>query len=169
MEQIMEILSFEPFYYSVAIIVLLLFVIILLCMEISTKKKLKKIIKKYEVFMGGKDAKTLEETVFSRFEQVDKLWDFTKSNEREIAAIKENLLIAYQKVGLVKYDAYNEMGGKLSFVLCMLDKQNNGYMVNSMHNREGCYTYMKEIVGGESQVVLSEEETEALEKAMYGK
>lgn len=169
MEQVMEMLSFSPFYYSLAIMVLLFLVIILFCMEIATKKKLKKLTQKYDTFMGGKDAKTLEETVFSRFEQVDKLWDFTKSNEREIASIKENLLHAYQKVGLVKYDAYNEMGGKLSFVVVLLDKQNNGYMINSMHNREGCYSYMKEIVGGEAKVVLSEEETEALEKAIYGK
>lgn len=169
MEQIMEMLSFESFYYTAAIVVLLLVIIILLFMEISTKRKLKKVTDKYEVFMGGKDAKKLEETVFERFEQVDKLWDFTKNNEREIAEIKENLLITYQKVGLVKYDAYNEMGGKLSFVLCMLDKDNNGFMMNSMHNREGCYTYVKEIFDGEAQVVLSEEETKALEKAVNGK
>lgn len=169
MEQIMKMLSFDGFYYTVAIVVLLLFIIILLCIEIATKSKLKKTIKKYEAFMGGKDAKNLEETILSRFEQVDKLWDFTKSNEKEIADIKTNLLITYQKVGLVKYDAYNEMGGRLSFVLCMLDKENNGFMMNSMHNREGCYTYMKEIFDGESQVVLSEEEAEALEKAMNGK
>lgn len=169
MEEIMEMLSFENFYYTAAIAFLLIFVIVLLCIEISTKRKLKKITKKYETFMGGKDAKKLEETVFSRFEQVDRLSDFTKKNEQEIADIKKNLLITYQKVGLVKYDAYNEMGGGLSFVLCMLDKENNGFMMNSMHNREGCYTYMKEIVSGESKVVLSEEETNALEKAIYGK
>ena len=72
----------------------------------------------------------------------------------------------YQKMGLIKYDAFNEMGGKLSFSLAMLDVKNNGFIINAMHTREGCYTYIKEIVDGNSIIVLSEEEKEALSRAM---
>ena len=72
----------------------------------------------------------------------------------------------YKKVGIVKYDAFNEMGGKLSFALAMLDKSNNGYVINAIHSREGCYTYAKEIVRGESFITLGEEEKKALEKAV---
>lgn len=168
MEQIMEMLTFSPFYYSVGISVLLLLIVVLFILVVNSKKKLKALSRKYDSFMRGKDAETLEDTILSRFKQVDELWDFSRKNEKEITAVKENLRHAYQKVGLVKYDAYNEMGGKLSFVVVLLDKENNGYMINAMHNREGCYTYMKEIIAGESQVVLSEEESEALDKAIYG-
>ena len=73
----------------------------------------------------------------------------------------------FQKVGIVKYDAFNEMGGKLSFVITLLDGNNNGYIINSMHSREGCYNYIKEIVKGESYIELSEEEAESLERAIY--
>ena len=72
----------------------------------------------------------------------------------------------YQKMGLIKYDAFNEMGGKLSFSLAMLDGRNNGYIINAMHTREGCYTYIKEIIDGNSIIMLSEEEKEALKMAM---
>ena len=72
----------------------------------------------------------------------------------------------YQKMGLVKYDAFNEMGGKLSFSLAMLDVKNNGFIINAMHTREGCYTYIKEIIDGNSVIVLSGEEQEALNNAM---
>ena len=72
----------------------------------------------------------------------------------------------YQKMGLVKYDAFHEMGGKLSFSLAMLDEKNNGYIINAMHSREGCYTYIKEIIDGNSVIVLAEEEQEALNQAM---
>ena len=48
--------------------------------------------------------------------------------------------LTYQKMGLIKYDAFNEMGGKLSFSLAMLDVRNNGFIINAMHTREGCYT-----------------------------
>ena len=67
---------------------------------------------------------------------------------------------------LVKYDAFNEMGGKLSFSLAMLDVKNNGFIINAMHTREGCYTYIKEIIDGNSVIVLSGEEQEALNNAM---
>ena len=75
----------------------------------------------------------------------------------------------YTKLGIVKYDAFNEMGGKLSFALAMLDNSNNGYIINAMHSREGCYTYIKEIIDGNSIIALSEEEKEALEMAMKSK
>ena len=73
--------------------------------------------------------------------------------------------ITYQKKGLVKYDAFREMSGALSYSLALLDKENNGVLISSMYSREGCYTYIKEIIKGESFVVLSEEERSALEEA----
>lgn len=57
--------------------------------------------------------------------------------------------------------------GKLSFALTMLDNDNNGWILNSMHSRDGCYTYIKEIVRGESYIELSEEEAESLDQAVY--
>lgn len=165
MEEIMDMLSFEPFYYSAAVVVLLILFLIVFFMEINTKRKLKRLTKKYEQFMKGKDGESLEKSVLSRFEQVDSLWEQTKENKKEIQAIQKNLLKTYQKLGLVKYDAYDGMGGLLSFVLVMLDKQDNGYIINAVHNREGCYTYMKEIIAGESALELSKEETEALNQA----
>ena len=77
-----------------------------------------------------------------------------------------SLQCSFQKIGLVKYDAFKEMGGKLSFSLCLLDNNDNGFLITSMHStREGCYTYAKEIIKGESYVVLAEEERKALEQA----
>ena len=73
----------------------------------------------------------------------------------------------YQKVGIVRYDAFNEMGGNLSFVLTMLNDQNSGWLLNAMHSREGCYTYIKEIINGKSYVELGEEEKESLERAIF--
>ena len=53
-----------------------------------------------------------------------------------------------------------------SFALAMLDKENSGFVLNAIHSREGCYTYVKEIVKGESYIVLGEEEKEALRQAV---
>ena len=85
---------------------------------------------------------------------------------KQIKAISGQLTTAYQKIGLVKYDAFKEIGGKLSFVLVLLTEDNNGFILNSMHStKEGCYTYAKEVVNGEAFVILSEEEQQALEEA----
>ena len=61
------------------------------------------------------------------------------------------------------------MGGQLSFALAMLDRKNNGFLLNTVHNREGSYTYVKEILDGKSEINLSEEEEKALNKAINAK
>ena len=145
---------------AVLSLILLIFIII-----VSVKQG--KLNKKYKKFMTGASGENLEGQVIARFADIDKLKaDSSKTNE-EVAKVKENLLITYQKVGVVKYDAFKEMGGKLSFVMALLDKRNNGILLNSVHSsREGCYTYMKEIIKGESFLELSEDEKKALNQAI---
>ena len=65
-----------------------------------------------------------------------------------------------------KYDAFDDVGGKLSFALALLDKENTGLILNAVHSRDNCFLYLKEIVKGESYVMLSQEEVEALRKAV---
>ena len=157
--ELLELIGIDPAYILIgmtALIVILLITVIVLIVKTSGLKK------KYNAFMQGKDGKTLEDTIINRFEQLDETSKLSKANSNEIKKITENLKITYQKVGIVKYDAFNEMGGKLSFALALLDKNNNGFVLNAMHSREGCYTYIKEIVNGESYIVLAEEEKNAL-------
>ena len=116
--------------------------------------------------MSGKNAKTLEEVLVKRLNQVDALMEANKKNEADINQIFETLKGTFEKIGLVKYDAFNEMGGKLSFSLAMLNQKNDGFIINAMHSREGCYTYIKEIIDGNSIINLSDEEKEALEMAV---
>lgn len=58
------------------------------------------------------------------------------------------------------------MGGKLSYSLALLDENNNGFILNSVHSTEGCYSYTKEIRNGQSSISLGEEEKQALDIAM---
>lgn len=126
-----------------------------------------KINKKYQIFMSGEDGKSLEKEIMHRFLQIDALTEGQDMLAKHMKEIDETLLLTYQKVGVVKYDAFQEMGGKLSFTLAMLNDENDGFIINSMHSsREGCYTYIKEIIKGESFVILSEEEKQALQRAL---
>jgi len=76
---------------------------------------------------------------------------------------------AYQKCGIVKYDAFKQMGGKLSFSLALLNRKNDGFVLNSVHSSDGCYTYTKEIKDGKSDISLGEEEQQALALAIGSK
>lgn len=116
--------------------------------------------------MDGKNAKTLEESIKSRMDQIDYLISSNQKNENEIKRILKSMKNTFQKVGLVKYDAFQEMGGKLSFSLALLNEINDGFIINAMHSREGCYTYIKEVIDGNSIIALGDEEKEALEMAI---
>ena len=73
---------------------------------------------------------------------------------------------SYQKFGMVKYNAFKGMGGNLSFAFAMLDYTNSGFVFNSVHSREGCYLYLKEVDRGQTETLLGNEEKEALERAL---
>ena len=141
-------------------------ILILFILNIVALVKIGKMKKKYNAFMEGKDAKSLEETVLNRFKEIDDLKVNQELQNKDIQVLKATILKTYQKFGLVKYDAFNEMGGQLSFALAMLDRKNNGFLLNTVHNREGSYTYVKEILDGKSEINLSEEEEKALNKAV---
>lgn len=128
--------------------------------------KIKKMKLTYTSFMSGKDGKSLEEVILKRFKEVDELKKEDAAKKVQLDDINESLRYAFSKMGMVKYDAFNEMGGKLSFALALLDNRNNGFLINAMHSREGCYTYVKEIINGESYINLGEEEKKALNKAI---
>lgn len=141
------------------ILVLLIFVIVILVKTSKLKKRL-------DVLTRGNDAATLEENIMELYEDNQFLKQYAEKNKKDLRALSKQLEKAYQKMGLVKYDAFHQMGGQLSFSLCLLDENNNGFIINSVHSTEGCYSYTKEIKAGESAIDLGEEEAEALSIAM---
>ena len=141
-------------------------IVVLLVLYIVNIVKMSNLKKRLNKFMEGKDAKSLEDEVNTKFKEIEDLKASNVKNNSRLDAIEEEMLKVYKKVGIVKYDAFNEMGGKLSFALCCLDKTNNGYVINAMHSREGCYTYIKEIVNGEAYITLGDEEKQALDMAI---
>lgn len=159
---ITELLGIDSDYIIIALVAITLILFILYIINIVQMANLKK---RYRIFMSGKNAKNLEKTLIERLDQVDALLAANAENEKNIKQLFENMKFTFQKVGLVKYDAFNEMGGKLSFSLALLSETNNGFVMNAVHSREGCYTYVKEIIDGNSVIMLSEEEKEALEMA----
>lgn len=151
------------FYGLIGVAVLLLIFIILVIVQI---KKINKLSGRLDKFLIGKDGASLEQDIIALFEDNKFLKINTDRNRKDINKIFTTLESTYQKMGLVKYDAFKQMGGKLSFCLALLDEKNNGYIINSVHSTDGCYSYAKLITEGESDVDLASEEAKALKMAI---
>lgn len=152
--------DFSFFFIVLAGVSLLLLILVIVQMiQISNLKK------KYNKFMGGKDVKSLEKQLEKIVEDNRNIIDFSNDNNREIRAINKKMEDYYNKVGIVKYDAFKQMGGMLSFSIALLNEKDNGFILNSVHSTEGCYTYVKEIKAGMCETDLSNEEKEAITKA----
>ena len=145
---------------------LVIVIVILLIMNIVSLTRISKIQKRLKKFMKGKDAQSLEKEIVGLYEDNKFLKNMVDSNKRDIRDLNKRFTKAFQKVGLVKYDAYQQMGGLLSFSLALLDEENNGLILNSVHSTEGCYTYTKEVKNGTCKLELSNEERVALDQAM---
>lgn len=147
------------------IYILLILVVFLLVVTIVIINKMNIISRKYYTLMSGKKGADLEKIIRLRFKEMDQVKANAKRVTKEHKEIKNRLTTCYNKMGLVKYDAFDKMSGELSFVLALLNEDNTGVTINAMHSREGCYIYAKEIIKGESYIPLSQEEKDAIEKA----
>jgi len=72
---------------------------------------------------------------------------------------------SFQRVGLVRYNPFEETGGNQSFALALLDADGDGWVLSSLHARAGTRMYAKSIKGGRSEAGLSSEETAAITQA----
>ena len=152
---------------AILFIVLLVLIIVLFILLLSVNSKYRKLEKKYYKFMKGKEAESLEDEIVGLFHDNRKIRQENEQNHKDIVDINRRLGRTFQKIGLQKYDAFNQMGGKLSFALCMLDENDNGFLLNSVHSTDGLnYSYAKDINAGVADVELSGEEKKALDKAL---
>jgi hypothetical protein len=156
-------LGFDPGILIIVILVAMVFILIYLT---SVSIKMSRFMKKYKLFMRGKDGVSLERAFESNFIEVDRIAEQNKNQSLEIQKLRDQMSRTPVKTGIVKYDAFPDVGGRMSFALAMLDMNNTGFVMNAIHSKEGCYTYIKEIVKGESSIVLGQEEKDALRQAV---
>ena len=160
---ILNLCPFDPAYIIMGLVIL---VVLLLILAIITMTKLRRLDRKYDYFMRGKDAETLEDIIMDEIDELRDLRAEDRSNKDSIRTLNRNFRASFQKYGVVKYNAFKGMGGNLSFALAVLDYTNSGFVMNCVHSREGCYLYIKEVDMGQTDIVLGNEEQEALEQAL---
>ncbi|XOB40262.1 MAG: DUF4446 family protein [Candidatus Nealsonbacteria bacterium] len=107
-----------------------------------------------------KEPKNLNE-LLSQFRVLKK--DFEKIS-KEVKGLKRNGKFSIQRVGVVRFNPFKEIGGNQSFSIALLDANNDGVVLTSLYNREGNRFFAKQIKNGQSKYLLSGEEKRAIEQ-----
>lgn len=128
-------------YIYIGIIAALFLVFFML--HIIQSSRISKLMKRYEAFMEGKDATNLADAIEENFQQMEKLESSYQDAEVKMDKALSGITSTFHKLGIVKYDAFKEMGGNLSFALCLLDDNNNGFILNTMHGRKQLHLYKR--------------------------
>ncbi|MCH4191950.1 MAG: DUF4446 family protein [Butyrivibrio sp.] len=155
--------SLDPAYLFIGAAVLIIILFILLIVQ---ERRNRKMMKRLSKFMKGKEAASLEDEIVELFEDNQYMRSATEKNKKDINDIYKKMARCFSKIGIIKYDAFQQMGGQLSFSLALLDDNDNGFILNSVHSVDGCYSYTKEVKHGECALDLGDEERQALEKAI---
>ncbi len=162
METIMQMIHSDTL-----LLMLLVSMIILLIGFIILWVKYSSLNKRYTTFMEKLgNGKNLEEDLETYMYRVDKVEKVNAEISNLIQNIENDLVKCIQKVGIVRYNAFKDVGSDLSFALALLDNHNNGIVLNGIYAREMSNIYAKPIENGNSKYVLSEEETQAIQKAL---
>ena len=148
------------------LIILILIQLITICYAIHVNMNYIRLKRSYKAFMKGKDGRTLEKSILDNAQKIEALELITEEHNEQLRKLSTKSKGTFQKTGIVKYDAFGEEEGALSFALTVLDENNNGWVMNFVQGSFRNYNYIKEVVSGESYIELSNEEKESLEKAM---
>ena len=162
MEVILDFLRTDAFLIGLVIFVLILF--ILYIVSISKLSKLRKSYKQFMERLGN--GNNIEEMLNKYINSVNKVQNENKEIADYCKIIDKNMEKCLQKVGIVRYNAFKDTGSDLSFTLALLDEHNDGVVLNGIYSREMSNIYAKSIENGKSPNTLSEEEKEAIRKAI---
>ncbi len=140
------------------IVILFVFDLFLLFYLLGFKKRIKLLFK-------GKKTKDLEEVILEQIKRVENQAKEIKKLNNKISELEKISKISFQKLGIVRFNPFEDVGGDQSFVIALLDREDNGFVISSLYTREGNRIYSKPIENGKSKYSLSEEEEKALSEA----
>ncbi len=165
MDIVIEMLRTDTFLIINAIIIFILFIGVIIMVA-----RLQSINKKYRIFINklGK-GETIEEDLENYMYRVERVEKQNAEIRNIIDTMDKDMESCIQKIGIVRYNAFKDTGSDLSFALAMLDENDNGVVLNGIYSREMSNIYAKPVENGKSTYVLSDEEAEAIQKAIENK
>jgi hypothetical protein len=141
---------------GVAVVVLLVAVVVL-------AGRVGRLGRRLDALTRGSDEGSLEAVLGQHLDRVRRVLDEVSGRT---ATLERETKKSLGRVGLVRYNPFDDTGGNQSFALAILDASGDGFVVNSLHARGGTRVYAKTVSQGRSEVALSDEESEALRQAL---
>lgn len=162
MESLIEFLRSDTFLILSMILMIILFIgLFIMIVKFSTLNK------RYKNFMKKLgEGKNIEEDLETYIYRVEKVEKQNLEISNYIKNLDEDLTRCIQKVGIVRYNAFKDTGSDLSFALALLDENNNGVVLNGIYSREMSNIYAKPVENGKSKYAVSQEEEQAIQKAV---
>lgn len=146
---------------TVVIIIIGLLILALFFFIINTVR-LNQLHKRYQRLMKGVDKANLEQLIFKQTEQLQSLSRKVEAVEGMQAKIDRDLQQSIGPIGIVRYNAFDDIGSDLSFSIAILNREKNGVVISSLYGREDSRIYAKPVANGESEYKMTEEEKEAV-------
>ncbi len=156
----------DPAIWIIIEIVLFLIILVMIVLLSKQKKRISFLSERIDNLTSGEGGESLEAELDQIIMDNERLLKDSKKNTEDIRKIFSRLKTVYQKMAIVKYDAYEQLGGEMSAVVVILDENNNGVLINNVYSTEGGYVYTREIENGKCKHELGTEEQEALSKAV---
>ena len=122
--------------------------------------------RQYSVLSAADGRSSFVEVVARKAEEVEGLRDDVAQLAEDLRATQVELQQAIRHVGVIRYDAFGDMGGRMSFSAAMVDDHGNGFVLTSVHARSESRSYVKQLRGGMAEVSLSPEEAAAVAEAV---
>lgn len=153
--------EFMPYIIiGMAVIILLLFIV-----NLSLFKIIGRVENKYRRLMKGTNSKNLEEMLLERIDSIDEVKEISEKAINECEKLEIKMKECIQKVAIMRYKAFEDVGSDLSFSIAMLDDKNDGVILTGIYGRQESTTYAKPVDKGISRYDLSEEELYVLNEA----
>lgn len=127
--------------------------------------RMRRLSRDYQRLTSGVSGESLEQTLYTHLDNVNGALTRTEAVAAACKALDERMTRCVQKVGFLRFDAFEDVGGQLSFALALLDGADNGFVLSSLHGRQETRIYAKPMQAGSSPYLLSTEEIEALHQA----
>lgn len=152
-------------YTNEIMIGLIFFSLFLFLLFLIQEYRVSYIKKKYNKLFEGSEGESIEKMLFERLDEVNDVKDQIKDIQNHTDKLDENLKNTIQKIGIIRYNAFDDMGSDLSFSAALLDDNSTGIVISSLYSRNESITYGKPIINGESDYKLSIEEIQAIDRA----
>ncbi len=154
----------EP-YLGAAVVALAVAIVLLLLLVALQARRIGRLGRRLDGLTRGAEGRNLEAVLDAHLDKVFQVSRDLDQLAARSAVLEGNMRRAFQRIGVVRYNPFEDTGGNQSFAVALLDAQGDGFVLSSLHARGGTRVYAKALRNGTSDAALSAEETEALRLA----